>query len=178
MKNHEAVLHPGDLQAGQQRTIFLSYRVPTSQEGNFSLGNIKVLYTQDGKQKTISTAEELSIACVKNEQEVIASIDEDVWSEQVVKEDYNRLKDDVATAIRIGKKEDALQAIEEYATRTTAINSKVASGKVRENLENDVAALRQRVQTTFAGAPAAVAEKKKQHAKSLQYESYQARRDK
>jgi hypothetical protein len=34
------------------------------------------------------------------------------------------------------------------------------------------------VQTTFAGSPAAVAEKKKQQAKSLQYESYQIRRDK
>lgn len=177
-KNNVAVLRPGDLLAGQQRTIFLSYRVATNQERNFSLGDIEVHYIQDGNSKVISAPRELSIACVKNEQEVIASIDEDVWSEQVVKEDYNRLKSNVADAIRTGKKEDALQAIEEYETRTTALNSSVESGRVSENLEKDVEALRQSVHSTFAGAPAAVAEKKKQHAKSLQYESYQVRRDK
>jgi hypothetical protein len=34
------------------------------------------------------------------------------------------------------------------------------------------------VEETFAGAPAAVAEKKKQRSKALQFESYQTRRDK
>ena len=115
---------------------------------------------------------------MQNEQEVLASIDETVWTEQVLKEDYSRLKENVATAIRTGSKDEALQAIEDYEEQTTTINSSVDSDKVSQNLEKDVKALRQSVQATFAGAPAAVAEKKKQQAKSLQYESYQIRRDK
>ena len=114
----------------------------------------------------------------RTQQEVIASIDEAVWTEQVLKEDYSRLKENVAAAIRIGKKDEALQAIEEYEGRNTTINSSVDSDKVSQNLQKDVKTLRQSVQTTFAGAPAAVAEKKKQQAKALQYESYQIRRDK
>ena len=113
-----------------------------------------------------------------DQKDVIASIDEGVWSEHVVKEDYNRLKDEVATAIRSGKKGAALQAIEEYEEKNDSINSVVGSDEVSQNLDKDVKALRKSVQTTFAGAPAAVAEKKKQQAKILQYESYQERRAK
>lgn len=173
-----AVIRPGNILAGQERTIFLSYRVPTGEERTFSLGNIELSYQHDGKQQIAVAPEELSIACVQNEQEVLASIDETVWTEQVLKEDYSRLKENVATAIRTGSKDEALQAIGEYEERTTSINSSVDSDKVSQNLEKDVKALRQSVQSTFAGAPAAVAEKKKQQAKSLQYESYQIRRDK
>jgi Ca-activated chloride channel family protein len=54
----------------------------------------------------------------------------------------------------------------------------VGSGKVAKNLTTDLPALRQRVDETFTGAPAAVAEKKKQVSKSMQYDGYQQRRDK
>lgn len=178
MEGNVAVIRPGNILAGQQRKIFLTYDVPTEQERHFSLGNIQVHYQHDGKSQVAIAPEELSIACVQTQQEVIASIDQTVWTEHVLKEDYSKLKDNVAAAIRTGKKEEALQAIEEYEGRNTAINSSVDSDEVSQNLEKDVKVLRQSVQTTFAGAPAAVAEKKKQQAKALQYESYQIRRDK
>jgi Ca-activated chloride channel family protein len=173
-----AVIHPGDLMAGQQRKIFLSYRLPTSQERSFSLGKPQVRYLHRGEFQTVFAPGELSIGCVMDQKEVIASIDEIVWSEQVVKEDFNKLKEDVAVAIRSGKKGEALDAIEEYEVKNNAINSRVDSDSVTRNLEKDVKGLRQSVQSTFAGAPAAVEAKKKQQAKSLQYESYRIRRDK
>ena len=178
IENGVALIRPGNILSGQQRTIFLSYRVPTDLERTFSLGSIELHYQHDGNPEVAVAPEELTIACVQNQQEVLASIDETAWTEQVLKEDYSRLKENVAAAIRIGSKDEALQAIEEYEARTTTINSSVDSDKVSNNLEKDVQALRSSVQTTFAGSPAAVAEKKKQQAKSLQYESYQIRRDK
>ena len=53
-----------------------------------------------------------------------------------------------------------------------------AAAKVAGNLGNDLAVLRQSVEETFGGAPAAVAEKEKQTSKASQYESYQIRRGK
>lgn len=178
IEDNVASIRPGNLLAGQQRKIFLSYQVPTDQVGDFSLGTIEVHYQHAGVSMVGIAPEKLGIACVQDQQEVIASIDETVWTEQVLKEDYGRLKEHVATAIRTGKKEVALEAIAEYEDRTSTINSSVDSDKISQNLEKDVRALRQSVDTTFAGAPAAVAEKKKQQAKALQYESYQVRRDK
>ena len=96
----------------------------------------------------------------------------------MVKEDYNQLKEEVATDIRLGRKDAAISKIREYESRTRAVNNAVGSAKVTDNLEKDVQHLRQSVEETFAGAPAAVAEKKKQRSKALQYESYQIRRDK
>jgi len=178
IEENVATIRPGNLLAGQQRTIFLSFRVPTDQVGNISLGAVEVRYQHAGTERIALAPESLEIASVQDRQEVIASIDQAVWTEQVLKEDYGRLKDNVASAIRTGKKEVALEAIAEYERRTSQINSSIDSDEISENLEKDVETLRQSVNQTFAGAPAAVARKKKQQAKTLQYEGYQVRRDK
>jgi hypothetical protein len=120
---------------------------------------------------------ELILACLADQDAVLASIDRAGWGEQVIREDYSRLKDAVADAIRSGRKRQALTKIREYEDRNRKVNAAVKSAKVAENLDKDVKGLRQRVEETFAGAPAAVAEKQKRRAKALQYESYQIRRD-
>ena len=109
---------------------------------------------------------------------MIASIKKDQWADQVVQEEFSRLKEEVAADIRDGDKARAQSRIFEYENRQAAINTVVGSSKVTENLETDVNVLRDQVDDTFAGAPAAVAEKKKQVSKSMQYEGYRLRRDK
>jgi len=178
MAGNVAIIRPGDLLAGQQRKIFLSYRIPTEHLQSYSLGDMQVRYQHNGTLHQVSNAEHLKVACVLDKNAVIASIDKDTWSEQVVKEDYSKLKDTVAKAIRTGKKTEALSAIEEYKARTNEMNSSVDSPTVTRNLEEEVVNLQQSVQDTFAGAPAAVAAKRKQQAKELQFESYRIRRDK
>lgn len=173
-----AVIKPGDLLAGQQRKIFLTYQVPSHQQEKYELGNVQVNYLHKGVKQGVSNNQLLTVSCVQDQKEVVASIDEKAWSEQVVKEDYNKLKDNVASFIRKGRKEEALKTIEEYEVRNRSLNNSVGSQTVAENLEGDVQSLKQSVEETFTGAPAAVAEKKKHQAKMLQYESYQVRRDK
>ena len=156
----------------------MTYLVPTSKEQNVSLDAVQVQYQHRGEMHRASSAQPLIVACVPDQAEVLASIDKKSWSTQVVKEEYSRLKDYVANAIRKGEKEEALEAIDEYKARTGTINQSVDSDEVSRNLESEVVGLQQSVQETFAGAPAAVAEKQKQQAKKLQYDSYRARRDK
>ena len=95
---------------------------------------------------------------------------------KVLKNDYNRLKDEVAGDIRTGKKQDALQRIERYYLKQEAVNREMASPAVRENLEEDLGELRGVVEDTFRGRPAAVVHKQKTSAKALQYEGYQGQR--
>ena len=173
-----AIIRPGDLLSGQERRLFLTFQMPTTDEREFTLADFRASYLHEGKQLDLINSQKLAVHCVADQKEVVASIDEAAWSEQVVKEDYGRLKDEVAAAIRKGKKEEALETIQEYEVKNRAINDSVGSSRVSQNLEKDVQVLRQSVEETFAGAPAAVAAKKKQQAKALQYESYQVRRDK
>lgn len=177
-KDGYAIVHPGDLMSGQTRKLFLTYRVPTDNIRRFDLGGFQVRYMQDGMAHQISGQKNLALACVADPKAVVASIDKSAWEDQVVKEDYNQLKEEVAADIRQGRKASAISKIQEYEARTRAMNNDVGSAQVTENLDEDVQQLRRSVEDTFAGAPAAVAEKKKQRSKALQYESYQIRRDK
>ncbi|BBO87299.1 vWA domain-containing protein [Desulfosarcina ovata] len=177
-ENGAAVVHPGDLLSGQQRTLFLTFQVPTTSEQKINLGRLQTEYTVEGQPHKITLPRPLTIACVADEAAVMASIKKETWADQVVQEEFNQLKEAVAADIRDGKKARAEQRIQAYTTKQASINRVVGSGKVSENLDSDVSALRKSVADTFAGPPAAVAEKKKQVSKSLQYESYQKRRDK
>jgi Ca-activated chloride channel family protein len=174
----QTVVRPGDLLSGQQRRFYLTYQVPTDKERRYELGTFHIRFTDNGVNRRLTHNPHLSLACMADPRAVMASIDKDGWGDQVLREDYSQLKEEVATAIRMGQKERALTTIREYEASKRKVNAAVGSAKVAKNLDHDVQRLRQSVEDTFAGAPAAVAEKKKQRSKALQYESYQTRRDK
>ena len=116
------------------------------------------------------------IACVPNPKEVRASIDRKFWGEKVIREDYNRLKQEVAADIKAGKKQKALERISSYYHEQESINADVGSSEVSHNLDHDIKDLRQRVEDVFKGPAPAVSRKQKSSAKELQYEGYQGRR--
>ena len=173
-----AVVRPGNLLSGQNRTIYLTFQVPTDKEGLVELGRIETHYRHRERPGRTGIAHPLTVACVKDPEAVVASINKDRWADQVVQEDFGRLKEEVAADIRLGDKARAQRRIHEYESRQSALNSRVGSEKVTRNLESDVHVLRQQVDETFAGAPAAVSEKKKQASKALQYDGYKTRRSK
>lgn len=177
-EGQEAIVYPGDLLAGQTRKLFLTVQVPTHGETEFEFNRIEVRYQYNGSRRSLTNTQGWTVACVRDPNEVMASIDDDEWSAQILQEDYSRLKEEVAEAIRKGKKDAAMGRIRDYEQRNRAMNDRIGSAAVTQNIEVDIKALRESVEDTFAGPPAAVAEKKKQQAKTLQYESYQIRRDK
>jgi Ca-activated chloride channel family protein len=178
VKDGQAVIRSGDLLSGQQRNFFLTFQVPTDKEEEFALGGFQVRFNHNGTARSTATSRQMILACVKDPKEVSDSIDASAWSARVIQEDFSQLKEGVAEAIARGEKDNAMDQIREYETRNQTINEAVGSAAVAGNLKTDVQALRQSVENTFTGAPAAVAEKKKQNAKALQFESYQIRRDK
>jgi len=173
-----AVIRLGDLTSGERRTLFLTYKVPTDREREIALGAIEVRYRFNDTPYSLSSRQDLTLACVADQKEVLSSIDQSAWGDHVVQEEYGRLKDELAAAVRKGEKEAALERIDAYEARNRTINAAVGSDKVAGNLDQQVQSLRQSVEATFAGAPSAVAEKSRQASKALQYESYQMRRDK
>jgi Ca-activated chloride channel family protein len=173
-----AVIHPGNLLSGGSRAIFLTFQVPTDVEKNIHLGRVQITYRHKGESNTLESPGPMRVACVADPAAVMASIKKASWADQVVQEEFSRLKEDVAADIRDGEKEQAQARIRAYTAKQRAINTVVGSDKVAENLAVDVHALRRQVDETFTGAPAAVAEKKKQVSKSMQYDGYKMRRNK
>ncbi len=173
-----ALVHPGDLLSGQQRTLFLTFKTPTDTVGTIVLGNITLTYRFDGRSHRLDTQPPLTVACVADPTAAMASINRRAWTDQVVRDEFSRLKEAVADDIKNGDPSRAQTRIREYEAKQEAINRVVGSEKVADNLATDVEVLRSQVEDTFAGPPAAIAEKKKQASKSLQYDSYKLRRDK
>ena len=175
-QKHFAVFYPGNLRSGQTRKLFLTVQVPTASAAGFEIGNIKARYRFNGKSMETVLDESFKIACVENKKEVQASIDKTAWTEKVIQEDYNRLKQEVAADVKAGRKQNALKKIHRYYREQESINATVGSAEVRQNLDQDLKDLRQRVEETFAGEPTAVSRKQKASSKALQYEGYRGRR--
>ena len=176
IQNGYAVFYPGDLRSGQIRKLFLTLQVPTGTTGNFELGRIMARYRFNGRPMETALDEAFKITCVNNQKEVQASIDKTSWTEKVIREDYNRLKQEIAADIKMGKKQKALRRINSYYREQESINATVGSAEVTQNLDRDLKELRQRVEDTFQGAPAAVSRKQKANSKAMQYEGYKGRR--
>ena len=114
IQNGNAVFHPGSLLSGQTRKLFLTLRVPSHAQREFEINNIKVSYFHNGQRFETPLAESFKIACVKNQQEVFSSIDKTTWTEKVLQEDFNKLKQEIAGDIKAGKKSRAMDRIDKY----------------------------------------------------------------
>ena len=176
VKNNVAVFYPGNLLSGETRKIFLTLQVPTQEDALFKISGIHARYTYNGSTCTANLAESFQVACVTDQDEVFASIDKSEWEEKVVHNEYNRLREEVAADIKMGREKEALDRIDDYAAKQQSINAVVGSSEVAGNLEKDVEDLRATVKGTFQGEPQEVEQKQKRNAKVLQYEGYTGRR--
>jgi Ca-activated chloride channel family protein len=174
----QAEFHPGSLRAGQTRTVYLTLQVPTTAAGSIRLEGLQADFRHGSQSLTARLPQALAIACVDDAAAVAASLDKGAWTDKVLQEDFGRLKEEVAAAIRRGDAPGAIQSIQTYREEQAAVNRVVASPEVARNLEQEMPALVRQVEETFSGAAAEVAAKQKQSAKSLQYDGYQNRRDK
>ncbi len=172
----QAIFYPGSMHAGQTRKLYLTLRVPTNRKRLFELGNLKIVYHHDNQVHETMLEDSLNIACIQDQRKVYSSIDETRWSDKVINDDFNRLKQEVAADIKSGKKVKAMKRIETYMGEQQAVNAVVGSARVTQNLDKDVKELEAFVEETFQGVPETVRQKQKTNAKALQYDGYRGRR--
>jgi Ca-activated chloride channel family protein len=175
-ENGYAVIYPGNLRSGQTRKLYLTLLVPTNTEKDFELNNIRIGYYHNDRLYETKLEESFKIACVADRRKVFSSIDKTLWSDKVINEDFNRLKQEVAADMKSGKKQTAMKRIKKYYGEQQVVNEMVGSARVTENLDKDLKELETYVEETFQGAPEVVREKQKSNAKALQYDGYRGRR--
>ena len=175
-QNDHLVFYPGNLRSGQTRKLFLTLKVPTNSQKTFELEKLKISYQYGNRTYETALEESFKIACINDQKKVYSSINKTSWTEKVINEDFNRLKQEVAADIKSGEKQRALKKIDTYYEQQEAVNATVGSSHVAENLDKDLKALKTFVKDTFEGAPAAVRQKQKSNAKTLQFEGYRGRR--
>jgi len=175
-KDGEAVFYPGTLGSGQSRNLFLSFQIPTDSAAGFRIGPIAVGYMADGARHRIVLNPAFEIACIPDAEKVAASIQKDAWEKKVLQDDYGRLKEQVASDIKSGDREKAMDRIDAYRDRQSELNARVGSAAVNENLNQALPQLSRVVEETFKGEAEAVRRKQAVQSKALQYEGYKSTR--
>ncbi len=175
-QNGLAVFYPGSMRSGQTRKLYLTLRVPTNRNRQFELDNLKIFYHQNNRVYETTLEDSFTIACVADQRKVYSSIDKTGWSDKVINDDFNRLKQEVAADLKSGKKQKAMKRIETYHGEQQAVNAVVGSARVSQNLDKDLKELETYVEETFQGAPEVIRQKQKSNAKALQYDGYRGRR--
>jgi len=176
VKGNNAVFYPGNLLSGQSRKLFLTIKIPADKEGSFEIKGINAVYKHEDKKYSSVLSDRLIITQVKSKKEAIASIDKDEWEDRVLKNEFNMLRENVASDIRGGKRNDALKRINDYKVKQESLNSQVGSGAVSNNLEKELTKVLETVKDTFTGDSPSVALKQKKNAKVMQYEGYKGKR--
>lgn len=144
------IFRPGSLFAGQEREIWVTFRVPSEKTGQRDLGKFSLSYTDEGVRRTLPLVGTPRVACVPGRDEVMASVDKKVWEASVVEEEYNELQQDVARAVKEGDKDEAVREIRAYRTRNTELNAELGSARVDESLDA-LEALERDVNDAFTG---------------------------
>ena len=175
--DHYAV-YPGNLLSGQARSLFLRFQASAAMGESYTLQGIWVSYVRQGTFFREPLLKPFTIAWAENENDALSSIHKESWEGKVLQEDYNRLREEVAAAVKAGREAEAIQKIDAYYQEKKELNDRVQSEPVKKNLEQDVLGLKNMVSDTFQGSPAAVSRKQNSNAKSLQYEGYKERRSK
>jgi len=176
IENGIAVFRTGDILSGQDRKIFLTFVAPANREQDYDIRDIRVDYRHKGENHSATLSQPLKIACVADKKAVFASYEKKEWEKQVLQNDYNQLKEEVADDIRKGKKDEAIKRIESYKKKQEVVNEVVQSPSVTTNIDSDLEGLRRKVRDTFDGDASEVRQKQKRSAKSLQFEGYQGKR--
>ncbi len=172
-KDGRVTFRPGTLFSGQERRVWVTYRVPTSSIAEFELGAITVDYRSGGERYAVALEDSAQVACVYNEESYFAGVDKEAWERSVVEESYGRLREVVARAVSEGRRDEAKAEINAYRQQQERMNEKLKSTLVEQNLV-EVEELEAQVDDSFQGADQAL--KRNRFSKTNQADALKMRR--
>lgn len=165
----KVTFRPGTLFSGQERRVWVTLQVPNGETGESALGTFSATYAHDGQSRVLQLPEPPRIACVANKDTWLADIDKGAWERSVVEEDYGRLRQRVASHVRSGQRQEAVEEIQLYEQKNRVMNETLASDEVEFNLQQ-LKKLEADVDDAFSGRDQAYKQKvlsKQQQADSL-----------
>lgn len=130
------VFRPGSLFAGQERRIWITLAVPQDTAGEYDLGRFSVAYGEPQNRKILTFNDVPRIACVKGEAEFYSNVEADAWTRSVVVDAYNEMREEVARAVKDGRRDEALGRLRKFKDETAAMNAHIQSAPVDRQLHS------------------------------------------
>ncbi len=144
---------PGDLFAGQERRVWLTFRAPTGSAGEVALGALSVEFTTlGGETRRVALAELPRVACVADDDAYYASFDAGAYNRANVTDALGALKQRVARKVAEGRQDEALAEVEAWRAKSSAEQER-ALGSVSADEMRELDALADAVASPAAARP-------------------------
>lgn len=167
-RDGRVVVRPGALFAGQERRLWITWRVPVDGVTPARLGDVALTWNDGHARRRLELDEAPRIALVDGRAAAIASIDGEAWGAALGREALQGLKQRVSQAIARGDDEAAAAEVDAFLLANEPVADAVDSDAARESLK-DAKALRrelEEVRAAPAAAPARRALAKRQWAEA------------
>ena len=128
------LVRPGSLFAGQDRRVWLTFRVAPDGPPVQSLGDVGVSYRAGDETLRVALPEVPRVARVASEDAFYARVDRARWSQAVIVDEYNRMQREVAADLEQGRVEQAREKISSYDRAVGAMNARIGSAEVARQL--------------------------------------------
>lgn len=96
------LVRPGNLYAGQKRTLWVTLQLPTDQLRDLSVGRFVLHYKQREQARELSSDELPQIACVADRERWKRSIDKSLWEQNLVTEQLQDVQLQLGRAVGRG----------------------------------------------------------------------------
>jgi Ca-activated chloride channel family protein len=151
MVGGQVVFDVGTLYAQQQRSFWITLRVPADQPGDQAVAMPSLSWRSPESAAVASLVlAPQSVEVVRDQHRFLASVDGEAWGRSIIEEEYNVLRQEVSRAVQEGDLATAQASIDAYTARNRALNEQVDNQAVWDNFE-EVAQLEQQVQRQFEG---------------------------
>jgi Ca-activated chloride channel family protein len=128
----QALVRPGNLYAGQKRTLWVTLQLPTDQLRELALGHFSLRYRHQDALRELSSGELPKVACVADRALWKRSVDKKLW-EQGVSSEYLGAQYSVGSAVGSGSGVGVDRAVKRFASNrdmARELNSTLVMDKI------------------------------------------------
>jgi Ca-activated chloride channel family protein len=127
-------VRPGNLYAGQKRTLWVTLQVPTERRGEQAIGRFSLAYKRAEKAFAVTADALPTIRCVDDQASFERGIDREVWEQAVTTQQYQRTQLALGKAIGEGDAADVDREVKNYG-ENRRLAEKLGSTKVLRSMD-------------------------------------------
>jgi len=176
---HNYEIKTGQLLSNGNKKFVMTFKVKASENGNIPLGSMYLTYQSQGKSYQQDLNQKplmLAIVAPEKRQEAIASIDQGVYKQSVLKNNLGRMQKKLSHWLREGDKDKANQVINEYRDEISKAEQQAAMPMASIAMDDKLNELESSVTEAFSGNSMDQEVKRKRAAKSIQMHSIKEQR--
>ena len=128
------VVRPGNLYAGQKRTLWVTLQLPTDKLRDLDVGRFVLRYKHRDQAREIHTEQLPQIACVADRERWKRSIDKALWEQNLMTEQFQDAQLQVGRAVGSGDAAGIDAAVKRFADNR-ALARELGSSKVLSKIE-------------------------------------------